>query len=265
MTTDILICTIDQGIGRISDVLMPPIPQVHYVVSVQYTTAAPPKVEAAWTARQDVTLTFLAGRGLSRNRNNALAHATGDIVIFADDDCRYKPEYIENVQRAYDQHPEADAICFMTESYDGHPLKAYPDTALPYSQARLQGYYPVSVEITFRRRALQSDGGLRFNESFGLGAPLPAGEEDVLLADALRAGCAIWFVPMTLTRTDPVTTGDRFLQDTRLQQTKGAVFRHCFGLSSALWRTLKEGGYHLVYHHVNPFPIWYNMLQGIWK
>lgn len=266
---DILICTIDKGVEGIGNTLMPSTPNVHYVVSAQHSQPAA-EMPDAWrtaldtlTLRDDVSVVTLEGRGLSRNRNNAMRHASADVVVVSDDDCRLRPEAVEHIQRAYTTHPEADIICFMAESYDGKPLKRYPATTLPYAEACRQGYAPASVELTFRREAFKR-ADLHFNEHYGLGAPrFIAGEEEVLLADAERAGLTILFVPEVITQTDPTTTGRAFLDDQRLQVTKGAVFRHRFGLAAALWRTLKEGLHHLVYNHVNPLPIWFNMLQGI--
>lgn len=269
MTIDILICTIDDGVGSVRQVLMPPAPDVHYVVSVQHSRPLD-EMSAAWRTavdalalRDDVTLTTLEGRGLSRNRNNALCHAKADIVIIADDDCRYHPDNIARVQRAYTDCPQADIVCFAAEGYDGTPLKRYPTASLAYAEACKQGYYPTSFELTFRRKAFVG-AALSFNEHYGLGAPrFTAGEEEVLLADAESAELKVVFVPEVITQTDAATTGRAFLRDPRLQVTKGAVFRHRFGLAAALWRTLKEGAYHLVYNHANPLPIWFNMLQGI--
>lgn len=268
MTIDILICTIDDGVCSVGQVLMPPTPDVHYVVSMQHTR--PLNAEAAWiealdTLRQrpDVTLTTLEGRGLSRNRNNALRHATADVIIIADDDCRYTSVNIDNVRKAYTEHPEADIICFEAESYDGTPLKRYPTATNSYAEVCKQGYYPTSFELTLRRQSLVS-AEICFNEHFGLGAPrFIVGEEEVLLDDAERAGLRIIFAPQVITQTDPTTTGRYFLQDARLQEAKGAVFRRRFGTCTALWRTLKEGAHHLVFNHVNPLPIWRNMLRGI--
>lgn len=266
---DILICTIDEGINGIGEVLMPPMSEVHYVVSMQHTR--PLNTEPSWNSvlaslrqRPDVTVTTIEGRGLSRNRNNALRHATADILLIADDDCRYVPTNIDAILRAYETHHEADVICFEAQSYDEKPMKCYPNDSLPYDEAERVGYFPTSMEITLRRKTLEHS-GVTFNEHFGLGTPLPAGEEDILITDLQRAGLHVMFVPEVITMTDPVTTGDHFLQDNRLQVTKGAVFRYRYGLVCALWRTLKEGVHHLIYNHVNPLPIWLNMLRGIWK
>lgn len=262
MTVDILICTIDEGIGGIGDVLMPPIPSVHYVISVQYTTGDVPEIPAVLADRSDVTVTMLEGRGLSRNRNNALAHATADVVVISDDDCRYTPEAIAAIREAFAAQPEVDVLCFEAVGFDGRPFKRYPPTAMSYADARREGYAPASVELAFRRTSL-THFGLRFDERFGLGSDYPAGEEEVLLCDLMKAGAHIGFVPQVIVSTDAATTGRRVLGDARLQATKGAVFRRCYGVPSALWRTLKEGAHHFVYNHVNPLPIWHNMLRGI--
>lgn len=269
MTIDILICTTDEGIDSVGDVLMPSMPGVHYIVSAQH--ARPLSImghewEAAVAAllrRSDVTLVTQEGRGLSRNRNNALQHAEADVVVIADDDCRYTPESIARICEAYRQHPEADAVCFASADYDGRPFKRYPTETLCYAEACRRGYYPTSFELTLRRESLERD-GLLFDEHFGLGAELPAGEEEVFLADAERAGWRVLFVPECIVRTDPATTGSRFLSDARLQRAKGAVFRRRFGMGEALWRTFKEVAHHLVFNRVNPLPIAHNMLQGVW-
>ena len=144
MTLDILICTIDEGIEKVPDVLMSPRDDVRYVVSMQWTgtraesdSCADDEVERmeerllervpkVLREREDVVLTFLKGRGLSRNRNHALAHATADVVLIADDDNRYTAESIGNVFDAYEQHPEVDVIHFQALGLDGKPLHAYP-------------------------------------------------------------------------------------------------------------------------------------------
>lgn len=264
MSIDILICTIDEGVERVPEVLLPPLEDVRYVVSVQYTSAQPPQIQQGWAKRPDVTLTLLPGRGLSRNRNNALSHATADILVIADDDCRYRPEYLDTIREAYRLHSETDGMCFAAQSYEGKPMKRYPAQTMSYAAACHDGYYPTSMELTFRRQALQK-AGIRFNTRFGLGAELPAGEEDILLTDCQRAGMTLLFVPQVITHTAAVTTGDFFLTDSRLQRTKGAVFRYRFGLLNALWRTLKEGLHYLMYHRTNPLPLWYHMLQGLLK
>ena len=70
---EVLICTVDEGIRRVPDVLSPTVRgDVRYLVSFQYTDkkwleAVPEMLKR----RADVKIVALAGRGLSVNRNHA--------------------------------------------------------------------------------------------------------------------------------------------------------------------------------------------------
>lgn len=258
-TVNILISTVGQRISQVPAVLMPQQEGVSYVISHQDdgTHAVP----ASLLDRPDVLLSTIEGRGLSRNRNNTLRHAAADICIIADDDCRYTGQRILQVRQAYADHPEADIICFASEDYDSHPRQRYPRLSMDYPKAVKAGYYASSVELTFRRKSVV--GRICFNPHFGLGAPrLCAGEEDVFLADALRQGLKVIFIPKVIVQTAPGSTGQAFLTNPQLQLTKGATFRHCYGIAGALWRTLKEAGWWFVHRRANPFPILYRMTKG---
>lgn len=250
MTLDILICTIDEGITRVPDVLMSPRDDVNYVVSMQYTKEAmKEQVPAILKEREDVTLTFLEGKGLSRNRNNALSHATGDVVVIADDDNRYTDELIGHVFEAYETNSEADVIHFQALDMEGNPLHPYP---APYVS---------SVELTFKRTVTT-----RFDERFGLGSEhLCAGEEEVWMKDARTAGYHVIYVAKPIVMTPRGTTGTQLIGNPKLQMSKGATFKHVFGTTNAVWRTMKEAGWWMVHRKENPFPILYYMLKGMVK
>jgi len=261
MKLDVLICTIDEGILHIPQVILPPQEDIHWVVSMQYTdhryTDLIPK---ELTARQDVTLTLLEGKGLSRNRNNAIGKAKGDILLMADDDCRYTAEALRSIIRTYELMPNADLICFAAQTLDGQPMKQYPASNMSYPKAARQGYYLSSIEMSFRRGL-----GLRFDERFGLGSKLLcAGEEDVFMKDAQDSGYTAIFIPRFIVQSRAVTTGSQFIGNPCLQRSKGATFRYVFGTGGAIWRTLKEAAWWLIHQQANPLPILYNMLRGIW-
>lgn len=253
LTLDILICTIDGGISKIPDILLPERDGVRYIVSVQHTGPAKEIViPQPLQSRADVTVSLIPGRGLSRNRNNALSLSAAEICLIADDDSRYLPQHIDTILSSWQENPDVDIITFQAENYQGEPLHPYP---APYIS---------SVEMTFRRKAIL-DKGLRFDERFGLGSPLLcAGEEDVFMADARRAGLSILYIPKVIARTQASTTGSRFIGNRKLQITKGATFRYTFGVWSAVWRSFKEAGWYLIHKGANPFPIIRNMLKGIW-
>ena len=261
MFLDVLICTIDEGICRIPKILLPPVEAVSWVVSMQYTDKKYlDMIPAELKERSDVTLTFIEGRGLSLNRNNAIFHSHADVMLIGDDDCIYTEESLHKVIRFFELNPSSDIVCFAAADYDGEPLKSYPSQITPFDIAFANGYYPTSPEMAIRRGL-----GLQFDSRFGLGSQLLcAGEEDVFIKDALKAGYNVVVNPIVIVRTDRNTTGQKFLEDKKMQQTKGAVFQYLFGTGNAMWRSLKEACYYWVHRHVNPFPILYNMLRGIW-
>ena len=251
-TLDILVCTVAQKLDGIADMLLPEHKGIRYVISVQYITATPPDVPKQLSSRNDITIGFLKGMGLSANRNNALRMSDADICLIADDDNRYTPQHIDTILESWRQNPDADILTFQAESYQGEPLHPYPAP------------YICSQEITLRRESIIK-AGIWFDQRFGLGSPLLcAGEEDVFISDARKAGLTIRFIPRVIVRTDPQTTGTKFLGNSRLQITKGATFRHVYGTGSAIWRSFKEAGWYLIHKGANPFPILFNMLKGIW-
>ena len=250
MLIDILICTIDEGVLKVPEVLMPTRDDVRYVVSVQWTREEVKNmVPRELREREDVEVVFLEGKGLSRNRNWALAHAKGDVVVMADDDNRYTAELIGNVKEAYEKHPEADVIHFQALDLEGQLLHPYPAD------------YVSSVELTFRRKVT-----VKFDERFGLGSKdFCAGEEQVWMKDVRDAGYQVLYVAKPIVMTPSNTTGKGFLTNRKLQVTKGAVFKYVYGTREALWRSVKEAGWWMVHKGANPLPIFFRMLKGMVK
>ena len=82
---DIAICTYGaDGPSRVAMMLLPPEEGVRYVVSWQeHGDAVLPEI---LKDRKDVAVFRLDKKGLSNNRNNAIANCTGDIVLISDDD-----------------------------------------------------------------------------------------------------------------------------------------------------------------------------------
>ena len=62
--------------------------------------------------RDDVTLATLRGRGLSRNRNNAIECSTADILLVADDDNRYTSAQLHKIIEVHEDDADADVILF---------------------------------------------------------------------------------------------------------------------------------------------------------
>lgn len=193
MLVEILIATIDKGIERVENILLDPRPDLKYIVSHQLTDArfsAIPEI----LKRKDVLVKQIDGRGLCRNRNNALALASGDLVILADDDVCYRPEYIQNVLDAFKSNKDMDVGCFKIATPAGDP--EYKDyTAQTYLLNDQSCHYISSLEIAFRLDPVRNK-GIVFDERFGLGSRLNSfGEEAVFIFDCIKAGLKVRYIP----------------------------------------------------------------------
>lgn len=243
MTLELLISTIGDRLRELEHRLLPPRPDVCYLISWQCPDSQSDVPQ--WVLlRSDVQLFAISGQGLCRNRNNALSHATGDILKICDDDEVWTNENFDTILTTYQHHPEYDIVHFQALGLQ----KDYPP------------YYVSSVEMTMRGRLSSR---LCFDEHFGLGSPcLCAGEEEVFLYDARKAGYMVNYVPYPICETSGMTTGQR--KGSRFWRSKGAVFyRTAPNLLRACSRALRESLVFAIRNHVCPLPILREMLWGI--
>ena len=64
----------------------------------------------------DVLWMSMNERGVGLSRNNALMRATGDILLFADDDVVYTDGYVDEIVKSFEENPKADLIVFNLKS-----------------------------------------------------------------------------------------------------------------------------------------------------
>lgn len=257
MKLEILIATMEGNLNGIASMLLPKRKDFCYLVSCQYLEKIP-QVPTELAVRDDVRVVFLRGKGLSRNRNNALSHAVGDILLLADDDGCFYEEGLVEIIRTYELFPDVDVALFKVDGM----RKYYPEEDFRFTMKDFRGgYCTASVEMSMRRCSM---GNLSFNPFFGLGSEyLAAGEEQVFLKDALDVGLHVHWFPVCIGRTEPFTTGERFLTDECVQRSKGATFCYLFGSPTAFWLSMKEAASYLLRKHVNPFRMMKNMCNGI--
>lgn len=233
MTLDILICSLNKGIVRIADVLREPRPDVRYIVSFQYTDERYlDLIPDALRERPDVAVYKYRGQGLSANRNLALDKATADLVMYADDDIRFTPECFDTIFDTFAAHPGLDVAFFCASTYRGKPLKNYP--AAETDITALPDTYSIStIEMVCRRASIK--GRVRFDERFGLGTKfLTCGEEDVWLADALRAGLRMRYFPRKTVETSTMLKRSMVYIDAGVQRSQGAFAYYLHG-NRAWW------------------------------
>ena len=219
MTLEILICTYNERISSVPNMLMQPMHNISYIVSWQQNAepASLPKIPDG-LKRDDVKIVTMQGKGLSANRNNAISHASGDICLIADDDLTYIPNHVAHIVEIFESHPTLDIATFKYDSKNAP--KSYPSYSFDLRQPA-KGYYVSSIEIAFRRKSIQNK--IRFNALFGANAPvLNAGEENVFILDAINAGLNCFFFPYTIARHDHAPTSSRLAEDPHYLMSNGA-------------------------------------------
>lgn len=129
-------------------------------------------------------------RGVGLNRNTALLHADGDIVLFSDEDIRFYDGYEKQVLSAFSENKDADVLTFN--------FKVHPSRATYYNKENRRihwynyGRYPtfcVAARLEPLRKA-----NLCFSLLFGGGAKYSNGEDSLFLHDCLKKGLHLYAV-----------------------------------------------------------------------
>ena len=239
-TLELCISTLgDDGIRRVAAMKLPRVEGVSYLVSWQ--TENPFSPLPAELERPDVKVVAMSGRGLSRNRNNALDHSTADLVMNSDDDCDFTAEALTQMMSTMAAHPELDFALFP---YTGCDSKVYPDTVTDVNRMP-KGYHASSIELVMRRRVI--DDGNRYHTLFGLGAELGAGEDEIFLLTLRRRGYRGLFFPSPVARHMGPSTGYKKITNPRVAEAMGAVIGFSYPVTAPLrvplkaWRMNKSG------------------------
>lgn len=132
-------------------------------------------------------------KGLSRARNIGLQSTKGDIITISDDDCWYPPYSMERVNHLFNHYRgKYSVICLQI--YDPFINQYYKSYGKVQKSINI---YEVgkcsSIEIFYR--AQKESPLVKFDERFGLGAKYPSSEENIFLADLLKRGYKILYLP----------------------------------------------------------------------
>lgn len=261
MNIDILICSLNKGIVRVEDILLPENEHIHYIVSYQYTDERYlDLIPKCLLDRKDVSIYKYYGQGLSANRNLAMERATADLVMFADDDTRICPQLLKVATDVFSTRPDLDVAFFCASTYTGKSLKDYPSEDFEV-KVMPKSYSISTIEMICRRKSIQ--GKVRFDERFGLGTRfLTCGEEEIWMEDALRHGLRMHYFPIKIVETSTMLKKNLIYVDPGVQRSRGAIMYYLHG-TMAWWicfrfavKAASEGMCHF-------WPMFRHLMEGI--
>lgn len=131
-------------------------------------------------------------RGVGRNRNTLLIHATADICLMSDDDIVYFNDYEQKVLNAFDNLPQADVIIFnLTTECQERPQ--YQNKKVKRMGRFSRNPYG-ACRIAFRRASLQK-ANVWFTLLFGGGCIFPSGEDSKFIKDLVYSNINVYVHP----------------------------------------------------------------------
>jgi glycosyltransferase involved in cell wall biosynthesis len=180
-------------------------------------------------------------KGLSKSRNLAIAKASGDICLLADDDVVYVEGFKDIILSAFDLHDDADIITFQMVDFEGNLFRDYQDI-VKHNETTV--YTVNSVVIAFRLQSVKEK--VNFNPHFGLGTQFEVADEYIFLRDALEAGLTIYFEPKVILKHPKFSSGQDVASD-RLIYGRSALYYKYYGLrayfriAKHIYLTFSEG------------------------
>jgi glycosyltransferase involved in cell wall biosynthesis len=131
-------------------------------------------------------------KGLSRARNLGLAHFSGDIVAFPDDDCWYSPDILEQVAQSLQRHPDRDGLTCRCVDESGSDAFNKFDSAggdvTKYNVWQRSNSNCIFLSARFVAAARQ------FNEDLGRGASSATAAEEIdFLIRGIAAGLTLLY------------------------------------------------------------------------
>lgn len=174
--------------------------------------------------------------GLSKSRNIAFKNASNPLIIFTDDDVVFQKDFATKFIKAFNLNNLHDGFRFQFLTGNGGLAKKYPKH-FELQLSNLEILNASSVELGFKRNSLEK-AHVKFDTHFGLGAEFPMGEEAVFVADAIKNGLKIGFVPeVLLIHSCPSTIHKAQTGDVYYSQS--AVFYRIFSKTYLFWIALK--------------------------
>ncbi len=223
-TTSVVICCYTmrrwaEVQAAVESVLQQTLPADQLLLVVDHCTELEELAGRAFRGARVQVLANAEKQGLSGARNTGIAHSTGDVVLFLDDDAVAEPGWLAEHARHYHAADVMGVGGLVLAHWESEPPRWFPDEfgwvvgcsyeGLPTGTAEIRN--PIGANMSFRRSVLEAVGG--FAHTLGRVGVTPRGCEETELS--IRAARAF--------------PGSRILHEPR------AVVRHLVPAHRARW------------------------------
>ncbi len=163
--------------------------------------------------------------GVAKSRNAAIENATGEYLVFADDDIVFDEGGLQEAIEYLDNHPRLSLLLTQAADPSGKLRKRYPpkEQDLTLLNSARAATYEMIVRVSEVKKL-----GIRFDEKFGAGVENYLGDEYIFIADLIRAGGKARFVPITTAIHPEISSGAGWGTD-RDRVARAKVFTRVFG------------------------------------
>lgn len=134
-------------------------------------------------------------RGVGRNRNELISHATAEICVLSDDDMHFVDDYSKIVINSFTENPKADVIIFNIDDNNGG--RRQNEVLKRISIVNYMNYG--AARLAFRREAVVTH-GILFNTMFGGGCKYSCGEDSLFIRECIRKGLKVIALPVTIAK-----------------------------------------------------------------
>ena len=177
-------------------------------------------------------LVELKNKGVAKSRNAALDRASGEFLLFGDDDMQFIEPGVEAALAYFKSNPDCAIILAQAIDETGELRKKYPSEVMPLKLTNCAK--AATYEMLVRVDALREK-KIRFDENFGAGAANYLGDEYILIADALRAGLRGVHLPVKLAIHPKDSSGSKWGTEGDLA-ARAKVFSRVFGWKAPIYR-----------------------------
>lgn len=185
------------------------------------------KVERFTFRGYDVLWMSFNERGVGVSRNNALLRASGDILLFADDDVVYEDDYSQRIIGCFENNPTVDFIVFNLKSLNPERPEAVVDKTykLHWYNCMKFGACKIAIRKDEIRKA-----NVYFSLLFGGGAQYQAGEDSLFIIQCLKQKMSA-LASTELIGTVRQESSSWFKGfDEKFFFDKGVLMKQCFGI-----------------------------------